>query len=96
MRITVLVVSPLFFGLVRVTNSTPVLLHQSGEAMQAKNPSNTILNQRAPKHGSFYVEDILPVETNAVDSDLLGFTHSSMLWKVATSVRENGFGEGSC
>ena len=36
------------------------------------------------------------VETNAVDSDLLQFLHSSVLWKVMTSVRENRFGEDSC
>ena len=97
MRITILVVSPLFFRLVWVTNSTPVFPHLFGEERHAKKPSNTILNSRVPKHGSFCVQrNIPPMETNAVDSDLLQFLHSSVLWKVMTSARENEFGEDSC
>ena len=40
--------------------------------------------------------NIPPVEPNAVDLNLLQILHSSMLWKVMTSVRENRFGEYSC
>ena len=95
MRITVLVVSLLFFGPVGITNSTLVFPHMSEEEMWMKNPSDTILNQTANME-VFVQRNIHPMDTNAVDSDLLQFPHSSVLWKVMTSVRYNRFGEDSC
>ena len=88
--------SPVFFGLVWVTNSTLVFPLPSREEMQMKKPSDTMLNWRTAKHGSFWWRNIPPLETNTVDLYLLWFLHRSMLWRVMTSVRENWFGEESC
>ena len=90
-------VHPLIFRLVWVTNSTPVFPQQFGEERQMKNPSNTTLNQRAYKHGSFCVEEYSSSGNQCSRlADLLQILHSSMLWKVATSARENRFGVDSC
>ena len=49
-----------------------------------------------PNMEVFVWRNIPPMETNAVDLDLLQFSHSRMPWKVMISVRENRFGEDSC
>ena len=39
--------------------------------MRMKKSSDTILNWRAPTHGTFVWSNIPPTETNALDLDLL-------------------------
>ena len=86
-RIAELVVFLLFFRLVRVRNSNPVFPHLSGEAVQAKNPSNINLNQRSPKHGSSCMEEHSSHENrcNRVRSSTISSYHRAIeghdIWK---------------
>ena len=88
--------SPLFFGLDWVVNSTPALSQLSGGAMWAKNPSNINLNWITPKHGSCHMKEYSSGKKTAIGSDLPETFHNTVLKKVLTSRRENGFYEDSC